>query len=75
MKEKKKTKQQRWQEKQESEGKCTKCNEPLFSKCYCKAHTEEMRERARNRYRKKNGLPLNAPLTKTGRKKIGEVER
>ena len=70
---KKKSKQIIWQEKQRSEGKCCNCNEPLFSKYYCKDHTEVVRKRARDRYRRKNGLDVNAALIKTGRKRIEEV--
>lgn len=72
---KKKSRQQLWQEKQQEEGKCCICREPLFTKWHCKECAKTRRELARAKYRKKVGLDVNAPITETGRKRIGEVEK
>lgn len=39
---------------------------------YYENNKEAMREKCRNRYRIKMGLPLDAPLLKTGRKKASK---
>jgi len=70
---KKKSRQRLWQEKQQREGKCCICGEPLFTKWNCKEHAAIQREAARARYRKKVGKPVNAPIANTGRKRIEEV--
>ena len=75
MTEKKKSKQQLWQERQLKEGLCITCGEPSTSKYYCQVHTEAVRKRHRDAYRKKKGLDINAPLNRTGRPKTEEVEK
>lgn len=64
------SRQYKWAEKRNEEGRCRVCGKPLVSKLYCKEHTLKMRERSRNKYRLKNGIPLNKPLLKVGRPKI-----
>ena len=71
---KKKSRQQEWAERRHAKGVCVVCGEPLSSKWYCQEHTESVRENARNRYRKKHGIPVNAPLKGNGRKRTEEVE-
>lgn len=73
MTEKKRSRQQEWQLKQQKEGKCCICGEPLFTKWNCKKHAKAQRDKARAHYRKKVGLDVNAPLIKTGRKRTEEV--
>ncbi len=70
---KKKSRQQEWQLKQQREGKCCICGEPLSTKWNCKEHAEIQREKARSRYRKKHGISINAPLKGNGRKRIEEI--
>ena len=71
---KKKSKQLLWQEKQQKEGKCCICGKPLFTKWNCEEHARIQKDKARARYRRKVGKDVNAPIAKTGRKRIGEVE-
>ena len=54
--------QQIWQEKMLKEGRCRVCGKPAVSKNFCQRHDDIAKSRARNRYRKKVGLPVDAPL-------------
>ena len=55
------------QEKNVKNGKCRFCPKPLYTKQHCKDCAEKVRVRARNKYRKKVGIPLDSPITKEGR--------
>jgi hypothetical protein len=68
------TRQQRWQLQKKAEGKCSTCGKELFSQWHCKEHAEIIREGARGYYRKKVGIKVDAPIIKTGRKRIGIIE-
>jgi hypothetical protein len=68
------SKQYMQQEKNIKEGKCSCCREPLFTKRHCKRCAEKVRTLARNAYRKKAGIPLEAPLRKAGRNKTQDNE-
>lgn len=59
--------QRQYQERHIKQGLCALCNEKLASKRYCAKHTIDMRENTRAYYRAKNGIPLDAPLIKSGR--------
>ena len=66
------SRQRVWQLKQQKEGKCCICGEPLSTKWNCKEHAAMQRDKARERYRKKVGKDIDGPLVKTGRKRIEE---
>ena len=57
-------------------GLCVICGKPAVKCGYCAAHYEDMKIRQRNYYRKKVGIPINAPLwtRKTALKKNDESE-
>jgi hypothetical protein len=55
------------QQKNVENGKCRYCSNPLFTKNHCESCAEKVRIMARNRYRKKAGIPLDAPLSPRGR--------
>lgn len=74
MTEKKLSRQREWQLRKQKEGKCCICSKPLFTKWNCEEHAAMQREKARVRYRKRVGKDINAPITKTGRKRIGKVD-
>lgn len=64
------SRQLRWQHKQIKEQNCRQCGEPKVDKNHCAACAEKLRTRARNRYRLRAGIPLEAPLAKNGRPRI-----
>ena len=66
--EKKLTKQQRYQIRNVSEGKCRLCGHPICegSRVFCEKHLIEHRERNRRKYREKKGIPDFVPLAPQG---------
>lgn len=61
--------QQRYKEK----GLCITCGKPRdpASPIHCEAHLEASRTAKRNAYRRKNGIPTDAPVSPKGRKRNG----
>ena len=65
------TRQQIWQLARIEEGLCSICGrEPLLTKSCCEACQELNRERARNKYRLKVGIPMDSPISNRGRRRI-----
>ena len=64
------SRQYREQEENVKNGKCRYCRKPLSTKFHCEKCAEKIRARARNQYRAKVGIPLEAPLSKSGRPKM-----
>lgn len=63
------TKQRIWQINQQQQGKCVICAKPAIpGKTLCASHRASGSTYARNRYRAKVGIPLNAPPQKRGPK-------
>ena len=56
------TRQRRWQLAQNARGLCAICPMPRVDDHHCAQHAKDCRDRARNRYRLKAGIPLDAPL-------------
>lgn len=50
-------------------GLCKYCPNPATHGNMCKKHRQKMRKRARDKYRTKAGIPLDAKLRKTNVKK------
>lgn len=48
--------------KQRKLGNCVTCGQPAGKARYCPKHLDEQRVAARNRYRRKHGIPVNAPI-------------
>jgi hypothetical protein len=69
------SRQYKMQMEQHALGNCAICFKPATSKWYCDKHTILARTSARNRYRKKHGIPEDAPLLKPGRPKIGTKKK
>lgn len=61
------SRQLRWQKKQLKLANCRQCGRPKVTKHHCAECAEKMRIKARNRYRLKVGIPIDAPLTGNGR--------
>lgn len=63
--------QQRYKEK----GLCITCGKPRdpASPIHCEAHLEATRTAKRNAYRRKNGIPTDAPVSPKGRKRKGHA--
>lgn len=61
------SRQIRWQQKQLKKNNCRQCGRPKVNKHHCADCAEKIRIRARNRYRLKVGIPIDAPLTGNGR--------
>ena len=61
-----KSRQLKWQNKKQEEGKCRICGKSATDKFSCLEHLKKHRTRMRNRYRKKHGIKLDAPI-KNGR--------
>ena len=57
---------QRWRKKQDALGKCYTCGRPK-TRSLCEDCLEEVRKATLIRYRKKHGIPLDAPLSGRGR--------
>jgi hypothetical protein len=62
---------QRWQHRRRANGQCVKCSLPSGRDFYCEACRERTRESNRARYRAAHGIPLDAPLDRRGRPRIG----
>jgi tRNA(Ile2) C34 agmatinyltransferase TiaS len=58
------SRQRRWQIKMEAEGKCPRCGAKVKSKLKFK-HCDNCRQKSREAYRKRLGLPLDAQLGAT----------
>jgi hypothetical protein len=56
--------QQTYQQEHEDKGLCRQCPCPAEG-LFCTACRDKERTRARNRYRTKHGIPLNAPIRRT----------
>lgn len=61
------SRQIRWQQKQLKKNNCRQCGRPKVNKHHCAECAEKIRVRARNRYRLKVGIPIEAPLSRNGR--------
>lgn len=62
------SRQRRWQKKKHREGKCVICGQHTGGSFFCGKHAEANRRRARERYRRKRGIPLDAPDQRNQRK-------
>lgn len=67
------SRQRRWQLKQEKANQCRQCGGPLLTQHHCADCAEKIQTRNRNRYRLAHGIPLDAPLSKNGRPRIGSL--
>lgn len=67
---KKVSRQRSWQLKKIAEGKCPCGKEKAPDASVCPECGEIRRTQARNRYRVKKGIPLNAPIAKRKKRKI-----
>lgn len=59
--------QRKWQIKCLAEGRCIMCERKATARYYCDEHLAAARTWKRNWYRRKVGIPDNAPLSKQGR--------
>lgn len=60
------SKQARWQQKMSDEGRCITCGQPHECRTLkCNICKEVVRKRNRTNYRKKRGIPLDAPVMMT----------
>lgn len=57
------TRQYIWALKRRKAGLCVTCGKPAKSQ-HCKACWAKRRDYNRNRYRRKHGIPLDAPITR-----------
>jgi hypothetical protein len=56
------TRQRRWQLKQNAKGLCALCAAAAVDGYHCARHLADNRDRYRNSYRLKHGIPLDAPI-------------
>lgn len=65
------SRQSRWQARRRASGLCYICgSEPAIDGWHCNGCREKGRASRRNYYRKKVGIPLNAPISKCGRPRV-----
>ena len=61
------------QRKWAAEGRCRICGQPQAAGgrgAVCERHRQADRDKARDNYRRKHGIPLDAPLRKAGRPRL-----
>lgn len=63
------TRQRKYQIDHEAQGLCRQCPNPAIG-AFCEACREKARIVARNRYRRKMGIPLDSPLIHPGRPRV-----
>lgn len=56
------SKQRRWQLEKEQQGLCRICGQPAVRPGLCYKHLEDNRRLNRNSYRRRHGIPLDAPV-------------
>ncbi len=62
------SKQVRYQRRHRAMGLCWLCGDKVHGDSpFCLKHRDDARTRRRNLYRRKVGIPLDAPLSKAGR--------
>ena len=64
-----KTRQRKWQIEKQNQCLCIICGKSADAGNVCSLHREQRRKRSRDAYRKKHGIPLDAPLSSQGRKR------
>lgn len=65
------TRQRQWQLNAVAAGRCEKCGVPKLPHCvHCESCRIKNRETSRNHYRRRHGIPLDAPIGPQGRKRI-----
>ena len=73
------SRQMKWQIESVKAGKCRLCAQPRIDKYHCERHAKIHKARCRNRYRKKAGIPLEAPIrkwhTKSARERLSKRQR
>ena len=69
------SRQRKWQIEKRDAGLCIKCGKTAERGGLCLHHLELRRTDGRNRYRKKRGIPLDAPISKNGRKRIDNPKK
>jgi hypothetical protein len=62
--------QKKWNDAQKARGLCILCAQRAVTASHCETHAHANRERARAYYRAGAGLPLDMPVTLTGRKRL-----
>lgn len=58
------SRQRKWQIAAVKAGRCRICGKPMINSFHCERHDKINKAICRNRYRKKVGIPLNAPVRK-----------
>lgn len=71
---KQQTRQRKWQIEKQNQGLCIICAKPADSGSVCSEHRDQRRTHSREYYRKKHGIPLDAPLSTRGRKRLESVK-
>ena len=64
------SRQRRYQLKKKKAGLCVQCGKKRVTAFHCIECAAKHRTNARNQYRKRHNIPLDAPLYKTGRPRL-----